>query len=126
MFDPDSVVAVVAAVPERFGAPHGALSCAGTGLQETGAAGKRTAELDREAWRRMIDVNLTGVWLCIKHQLAVMEKGASSINMASVAGQLGMPTASHYAAAKHGGVGLSRPAAAYGLAGIRVNALCPG
>lgn len=83
-----------------------------------------------EAWREVIDVNLTGVWNCLKHELRQLESqgdGGAIVNTASVVGKSGLPNGTSYAAAKHGIVGLTKSVAMeVGDEDIRVNAVCPG
>ncbi len=88
----------------------------------------RLAQSDEQMFDRMMAINVKGVWLCMKHQLAVMHTQRSGVivNTASVAGLVGAPKHAIYAATKHAVIGLTKSAAAeYGHYGVRVNAVCP-
>lgn len=85
--------------------------------------------LDETTWRRVIDIDLTGVFLGCKRALAEMLPAGrgSIVNMASVAGLGGTGGGAAYVAAKHGVVGLTRQmAVTYAARGLRVNCICPG
>ena len=121
--DRGSVKAFVDATVSRYGG----LDCAVNNAGIEGPIQKLDAYAD-EDWRRVIEVNLVGVFTCMKHELAVMkDRGGSIVNVGSTGSLRGIGMMSAYIASKHGLAGLTKAAALeYGAHGVRVNCLCPG
>ena len=123
--DDDAVAAMVRTAIERFGG----FDC---GVNNAGIAPEAKAFTDHSLaeWQRTIDVDLTGVFLCMQHELrqfAAQGRGGAIVNIASAAAVVAAPGQPQYTAAKHGVLGLTKQAAQeFAGAGVRVNAVLPG
>ena len=118
----------VAALVRETVARHGRLDCAFNNAGIDGPIGL-TAEYATESWDKVVEVNLKGVWLCMKHQIPRMlaQGGGAIVNMASILGAVGVANMPAYTAAKHGVLGVTRVAALeYAAKWVRINGLCPG
>ncbi len=123
--DSGDVAALIEAIDERHGALH--IACNNAGTVGKGAP---VDELSEETWSDVIRVNLTGTWLCMKHEIAYMRAhgGGAIVNVASTIGaHLTRPRMGAYAASKAGVSALTRVAALDSIDdGIRINAVSPG
>lgn len=121
---PEDNEKLVQTAVDRWGALHIACNNAGVG-GELNPLG----ELSVEGWRKVIEINLSGVFYAMRAQIPRMLEagGGAIVNMASVLGQVGTAGAGGYVAAKHGVVGLTQTGAIeYAKHGIRINAVGPG
>ena len=121
--DEDSVKGVFDAVMAKWGRVDTVVASAGI---HTGAA---VDQVELKAWKKVIDINLTGVFLTNKYAAAIMkqQKSGSIINVSSMAGVISFPATAEYSASKSGVIGLTR-SVAQDLApyGVTCNAICPG
>jgi NAD(P)-dependent dehydrogenase (short-subunit alcohol dehydrogenase family) len=121
--DPEAMQALVAFAEAETGALHLAVNNAGIG-----GAQAPTGEYPLEAWHKVININLNGVFYGMRYQIPAMERagGGAIVNMASILGSVGFANSSAYVASKHALLGLTKTAAMeYAQKGIRINSVGP-
>lgn len=120
----ESVAEALGSAVETFGRIDIAFNNAGVEQPH-----KPAADVTEQEWNRLVEVGLSGVFRCLRHEIPLMlERGGGAIvNTSSGAGVKGFRDQAAYTAAKHGVIGLSKAAALdYAASGIRINAICPG
>jgi NAD(P)-dependent dehydrogenase (short-subunit alcohol dehydrogenase family) len=122
--NPESAAQMVERTLQTFGRLDIAINNAGIGGELA-----PTGEYSVEGWRKVIEINLNGVFYCMRYEIPPMvaQGGGVIVNMASILGTVGFANSAAYVAAKHGVVGLTKAAALeYSQQGLRINSVGPG